>query len=368
MDGHRFDEVARSLTLGTLSRRVLVTALTATVGGLLGDAPAGAGKRCKASRSGRRKKCKKRPAGKRCRPATPSRLATCDRDAQCCSGLVCDERACKAGCHIAGAFQAPGAVNPANRCQSCQPATRTATWTDRDCGDCQRCDPATGACISDPAKQFTACGKPGADGFRPGLCDGAVCQSPCGEACASYCYLHEQANGDPNPSDPFCCPPDARGPDGACCWINEKPGLFVDGKCMPPAQVCAGGVACPTECCGGICPSSTQFCVNGAVKDADFTCTTDGDCVAAGYGDWTRCAGLHYRRNQDGDLITEPNSGFCCPFDAISDLDHDFNGGEVYSCCAPGTLSNGLAGRCCPPALVNCPSCVCSFHHISRCC
>ncbi len=375
MDGHRFDDVARSLTRGAMSRRVLVTALTAVMAWVTWSGTTDAGKRCKAGRGGHRKKCKKRHAGTRCRPAGPSRLATCDQDAQCCRGLVCEERACKAGCRIAGAFQAPGAANPANRCQSCQPATRTTTWTNSACGDCQRCDPASGACTADPAQQLTACGKPGADGYRRGLCDGAVCQSPCGEACADYCYLHEQPNGDPNPSDPFCCPPDARGPDGACCWINEKPGIFAEGECLPPAQVCANRAACPTECCGGsssgfagTCPSSTQFCVNGTIKAARFACTTDGDCVTEGYGSGSRCAGLEYYRNQNGELITELGSGFCCPFDAVSGLDHDFNGGEVYTCCAPGTISTGPGGRCCPPSLANCPSCVCSFRHISRCC
>jgi hypothetical protein len=368
MDGHRFDDVARSLTRGTMSRRVLVTALTATMGGLNQDVPAGAGKRCKASRSGHPKKCKKRHAGKRCRPPEPSRLAKCDQDLQCCGGLVCEERACKAGCRINGAFRAPGDANPANPCQSCQPPTSTTTWTDRACGDCQRCDPASGACTSDPAQVLTACGKPGADGFRPGLCFGADCRSPCGDECAGYCYLHQQDNGEPNPTRPFCCPPDARGPDGACCWINEKPGIFVDGECLPPAQVCANGAACPRECCSGICPSSTQFCVNGTIKDADFACTTDGDCVNAGYGSGTLCAGLHYSRNQNGELITMTDSGFCCPAGNTSGSHRDSNGGLVYTCCSPGELYSGLAHGCCPSSQINCPNCVCSFRHISRCC
>jgi hypothetical protein len=127
-------------------------------------------------------------------------------------------------------------------------------------------------------------------------------------------------------------------------------------------------VACPTECCGGICPNETEFCVNGTIKDAAFACTTDGGCLAAGYGSGSRCAGLHYSRNQNGDLITEPNSGFCCPFDAVSGLDHDSNGGAVYSCCAPGTRYSDQASGCCPALQVNCPSCVCSFRNISRCC
>jgi hypothetical protein len=227
----------------------------------------------------------------------------------------------------------------------------------------------SGDCTSDPAKQFTACGEPGADGFRPGICDGAVCQSPCGEECAGYCYLHEQANGDPNPSDPFCCPPAARGPGGACCWINEKPGIFVEGECLPPAQVCANGVACPTECCGGICPNETEFCVNGTIKDAAFACTTDDECLTAGYGSGAlppRCAGLDYS-NQNGEITTVPNSGFCCPSGAVSGEVFEF-GRPVYTCCAPGTTPAGQEGRCCPPALANCPSCVCSFHRISRCC
>ncbi len=377
MDGHRFDEVARSLTCRQASRRALMLTLAASsvasLGELVWSGSASAGKRCKASRSGKRKKCKKRPASKRCRPAAPSRLAKCEQDAQCCGGLVCDELACKAGCHIDGAFHAPEAANPANRCQSCQPATSTTAWADLACGDCQRCDPETGSCTIDSTKWFTACGKPSADGFRPGLCYGDICKSPCGEACADYCYLPSDG-GDPDLTRPFCCPPEARGPDGACCWINGDKGIFVKGRCTAPLQVCADGAACPTECCGGsrsgfagICPSAAQFCVDGVIKPAASACTTDQDCVTGGYGDWASCAGLHYR-NENGEVIPEPGSGFCCPFDAVSGLDHDHNGGAVYTCCAPGTLASDQKHKCCPPALVNCSSCVCSFRRISRCC
>ena len=375
MDGHRFDEVARSLTRGTLSRRVLAVALTATMGGVIWDDPAESRKRCKASRSGKRKKCKKRPAGKGCRPAEPSRLAKCDQDTQCCGGLVCEERACKAGCHIGGAFQAPGATNPANRCQLCQPATSTTAWTNNACGDCQLCDPGTGACTVDPTKWFTACGKPGADGYRPGLCYGDTCKSPCGEACADYCYLPSDGD-EPDLTRPFCCPPEARGPDGACCWIDGDKGIFVEGECTAPSQVCADGAACPIECCGGsrsgfagICPSAAQICIDGAIKDANFACTTDQDCVTGGYGDGARCADLDYSGNQNGAAIPVPGTGFCCPVDAVSGLDQDRNGGAVYSCCSPGTLASTRKYTCCSPAIRTCSSeCECSFRRISRCC
>ena len=360
MDGHRFDEVARSIARGRASRRALITALAASgaasMVGLAWRQPARAAKR---SRSARRR-----------------RRVACKRDGQCRAGRVCRGRVCKAGCRIGSTVYAPGAANASIECQSCQPAISTTAWTST-CDECEVCEPGTGECTMDPAKLATPCGEQGADGFRPGYCLGGPCESPCSEDCADYCYLLEDPSGQTNPFAPFCCPGDARGPDGACCWINQAAGIFVEGECTAPSQVCADRAACATECCGGSssgfagsCPSSTQFCVDGTTKDAGFACTTDQDCASAGYGASSVCAELTYSCVHDGEPIPEPGSGTCCPRSNISGPPGlACNGGPVYSCCPPATRFVDEGGCCDYPAYrLGCPACTCSFRNISRCC
>jgi hypothetical protein len=50
----------------------------------------------------------------------------------CAAGKVCDAGQCVGSCYIGSAFYASGATNPANACQTCQPATSTTSWTDTD--------------------------------------------------------------------------------------------------------------------------------------------------------------------------------------------------------------------------------------------
>src|SRR5262245_44877401 len=72
-----------------------------------------------------------RPPTMGCKAAFPAGNSACIKDAQCCSGLVCQDRACRPGCHIGGTFYAPGVVNPANQCQTCEPATSLTAFTNR---------------------------------------------------------------------------------------------------------------------------------------------------------------------------------------------------------------------------------------------
>src|SRR5215468_6878767 len=59
-------------------------------------------------------------AGEECKPAAPLPQSKCNKDAQCCAGLVCGpagsshnnaETQCQPGCRIGGVFYASGAVN-----------------------------------------------------------------------------------------------------------------------------------------------------------------------------------------------------------------------------------------------------------------
>lgn len=49
----------------------------------------------------------------------------------CNPGQVCSAGACSPKCFIDGELYAEGAVNPANACETCVPATSTTTWTPR---------------------------------------------------------------------------------------------------------------------------------------------------------------------------------------------------------------------------------------------
>src|SRR5215510_12458828 len=65
-----------------------------------------------------------------CQPGASTGAWTALGDGMTCgAGRVCRAAACEAGCFIASAFVAAGAVNAANACQSCQPSTSTTAWT-----------------------------------------------------------------------------------------------------------------------------------------------------------------------------------------------------------------------------------------------
>src|SRR2546426_7295846 len=65
-----------------------------------------------------------------CKPAGPAPQSKCNKDVQCCPGLVCRSGRCQSGCYIGGALQTSGQTNVApNNCQSCQPTLSTTAWT-----------------------------------------------------------------------------------------------------------------------------------------------------------------------------------------------------------------------------------------------
>src|SRR5439155_27076970 len=86
-------------------------------------------------------------ANARCKPAAPLPRSRCVTDAQCCSGLVCQGKRCQPGCHIGGRFYASGALNPANACQSCQPAVSTTMFNNRANGTA--CDDGNACTLND---------------------------------------------------------------------------------------------------------------------------------------------------------------------------------------------------------------------------
>jgi len=204
-----------------------------------------------------------------------------------------------------------------------------------------------------------------------GYCAGGVCTLPCGEACTDYCQEVIDTGNSPTGTF-FCCPEEARLPDGHCCWIGNQVGeVSADGFCGHPRQICDDGLLCMTECCGitdtdrGSCPGPFDVCIDGALTDAALPCTTDDECVAAGFA---VCAQLKVERDDAADYRPIENSGFCCPHGAQSTA-YAEGPITIYDCCSSGqkVVSDG---GCCPyPAYdFDCPSCSCSFNRISRCC
>lgn len=67
-----------------------------------------------------------------CDPAvSPDEWTPRPEGAACAEGQVCEAGACTAKCFIGGVFYAADALNPANACEQCTPATSTTAWSPR---------------------------------------------------------------------------------------------------------------------------------------------------------------------------------------------------------------------------------------------
>ncbi len=206
----------------------------------------------------------------RCDPGTSTTsLANINEAGSCGAGSFCHGGACLTGCVISGQFYAVGDVNPANPCQTCQPASSTSQWTgafegqQRSCSATQVCH--TGACATGCgiAGQFYAANTANGacQSCRPDL--NAVAWSPSNEAQASTCSAGS-----------FCHA-------GACAAGCSIGGAFFADKSTASAgcQVCNAGAtswAAASEL--GSCGTGS-FCHNGACLSG---CVISGQFQAAG--------------------------------------------------------------------------------------
>jgi hypothetical protein len=83
-----------------------------------------------------------------CQPGTSATAWTAVATGTSCgSGEICESANCESGCFIGGTTYAPGAANPANACQSCQPLSSTTGWIavpdGTVCGSGQTCTGGT---------------------------------------------------------------------------------------------------------------------------------------------------------------------------------------------------------------------------------
>ena len=220
-----------------------------------------------------------------CKPAAPLPASKCNKDAQCCAGLVCGPAGpsinnattqCQPGCRIAGIFRSPGALNPANACQSCQPAVSTTAWT----------NVANGTTCNDG----NACTQ--TDTCQSGVCTGS---NPVVCAASDQCHVA----GTCNPATGRCSNPNAPDDtpcnDGDACMKND---ICTNGKCGGTAYTCAAPDQChqPGTCNGdGTCSYATKIagttCVNDCVSGT-ATCNSSGQCTGStNVADGTPCNG-----------------------------------------------------------------------------
>jgi hypothetical protein len=262
----------------------------------------------------------------------------------------------------------------------CRPRTCTAAGACEEnpveChAECQICNESTGTCLN--FNENGVCG----DGLK--RCSSGQCVSPCGDSCVDYCYENLGLDGT-RTNTFFCCPEEARGPNGVCCWVNGGPGTISDdGFCVSPRQVCADGLKCDAECCGssstgraGTCPSIGEFCVgNGTAIARGETCTSDADCTYEANGAtivYGVCTDLDFTIIPEVGPQPVPNSGTCCASGYYA-IEGAGSFGLDYFCCeGHKRITFGSNGpECCSfPAYASggCIGCTCSFNRITRCC
>ncbi len=235
-----------------------------------------------------------------CQPGVSATAWTNVADGLSCgSEGVCHTGSCVSGCEIGGVYYMANAVNPANVCQTCQPATSTSAWGNlmdgTACGNNQICGGgqcgtqceiagqvyATGAINPSNACQSCQPGSmPPTGGGTTGwttLASGTSCGTGevCnGNSCISSCFVSGMfyTTGQANPTN-VCqsCQPAA----STMAWSS-----VADGLPCPGAGTCtAGTCVAPTSCIvgagggGGLVncgPSNENCCTSLDVAGGTF--------------------------------------------------------------------------------------------------
>lgn len=388
MDGQRFDELARAVARSSSRRSLLRSAAGGAGAGLL----ALVGVRSAA-------------ADNECKPANKPQ-SKCNKDAQCCTGLVCSpDRVCQAGCHIEGTFYPEDAVAPENPCLSCQPTASTTAWSNADGASCETgnscagggvcrnayceenaaasdgttCDEGAGTCVAG-----TCC----VNGLLAGIdfCNPEVNTSVCctdGEVCCALhgccrdCFRYSSHTSGAAVlgyvyeccSEEDLCPPRTSPDENPlhCCsgsasvCITSHP-TAPDG-CYRPEQVCQDGSVCDVPCCGGTCCGPDTVCAEDECRLANRPCVDGNDC-----GSGEQCVGATYEMvcDQDGCREQVVVKGECCAGRQIGSIPYEAIPGTTYTkdfCCDAGTISGADGGgspgsRCCSyPYYLQCNAC-----------
>jgi hypothetical protein len=182
------------------------------------------------------------------------------------AGSVCNSNTCVVGCYFAGAFQAPTTANPNDPCQTCQPATSTTGWSNLPDG--------------------TGCG------------NGQVCG---GGQCGSQCDIGGTivASGASNPGDACqSCQPGT----STSAWTEDSIGsscgtgmvcsgtACISGCFITPTAYDAGAPNTADPCQSCVPASSTTgwtSAVDGTTCGSPGDVCTGGNCAAGCYIDQT---------------------------------------------------------------------------------
>jgi len=270
-----------------------------------------------------------------CRPASPQSGSNCSKDSQCCAGLVCQSSACRPGCRVSGVFYAEGVNNPANSCQSCQPALSTSsfsavtngvscsdgnacTQTDScqggacrgtnsltcsaqdQCHSAGTCNRSTGLCSNPSKPNGTACDDTNlctrTDSCQSGVCRGTnpvscTAQDACHSAgtcdpATGACSSPAKANGTPCSDSNACTRRDTcqagtcTGSNPVICQSSEQ--CHDPGTCNPASGACSSpNKADGTLCHDGDACTTGDRCQDGACAGTSVTCPGDA-CHDAG--------------------------------------------------------------------------------------
>jgi hypothetical protein len=257
--GTSFDDLARGLASGSLSRRKALRFMGgALVGSLLAAIPGVAWAQQTPGTPPPGRGC---PEGLTRCPGASTRRSCFDlqRDPGNCGqcGNVCsqDEICCQGQC-----VPCPGGQFNFSTCECCQAGEFACGGQCVPCpGGAGQFNPDTCECCPPGSVPCGCCGReqacvPCPEGqqinFDTCFCcpPGAV---PCQGGCVS-CPEGQQLN----PNICFCCPPGQEPCDGSCCCPPGEVDCF--GQCCPEGQCCGPGQCCPE---GQQCDFSTEQCV-----------------------------------------------------------------------------------------------------------
>jgi hypothetical protein len=293
-----------------------------------------------------------------CQPATSTSSWTADTGlapagGSCDAGQVCNMGACATGCYIASAFVTPGALDPADACETCQPGASSSSWSpftgpapDGGCpagevcnnGSCcaptcaGRCPFAADGCGGQcpvPTGPYPGCTY---DGGVEGCCDGTgVCQpgdttADCtvGAACQSCTVTSNTCNE--GPAGYSCCTP------GQGCGVTCGDAGIVD-QC---------GNSCPFSCPTTSCCDANLNCQPGTTATAcgkGGTLGSCNDCGAFSCDTTTQGCGFCH----DGDTKPDPACAGCTSA-LWTCANGNFTGGTCQTGCLGGMVCT--AGHC----------------------